>query len=420
MVLKSLKGLLGLGSKTNDPVSYDKAKNLLEKGSEKQRLNLASHKDTTPEVLYYLADDASAGVRKQIARNPSTPIQADAALVSDEDEEVRGELARKIARLVPGLNPDEQSTLRDSTIEILEKLASDQLPKIRAIIAEEIKKSDAVPKHIVSQLARDIEDIVSAPILEYSPLLNDDDLREIIAAGSSQSALIAIASREGVSGDVSDDLAATLEIPAVAALLTNQSAQIREDTLDQIINQAKKVKDLHRPLAVRGELSVRAMKRISSFVASALVHRMMEKNPLEEEQAEELLDRVRDRLANERLGEKEESVLALKAKEFYSQGRLDDSFIKKQIEKGSREFVLQCLALLADIPVKAVRQVIHSKSGRAVTALSWKAQLKMRTAYEIQTKLALVPNGQLLPAKNGTSYPISEDELEWHLSYFLE
>ncbi|TNE61711.1 MAG: DUF2336 domain-containing protein [Alphaproteobacteria bacterium] len=415
-----LKSLFGGGKTLPETLTHEDEQKILQKGTDDQRAALAARADARPEVLYYLAEDKLPEVRKLIAANPSTPIQAAEKLTNDEDDDVRAELARKIGRLVPGLAPGERTALREKAIKVLEVLAEDQLPKVRAVVAEEIKCSDTVPKEIVDRLARDVVDIVCGPILQYSPLLNDDDLREIIAAGASQTALASIAQRTMVSQEVADELVATLDIPAITALLTNANAQIREDTLDQIITQAESVEDLHRPLAMRPQLSIRAMKRIAGFVASALVHAMMEKNELPEDQAEELLERVRERLTNERLGEDEQAKLARSATDYYQRGMLTDKFVVEQIEEGRRELLIQCLAIMADIPAQTVRQIVQSKSGRAVTALAWKAGLKMHTAYELQTRFALVPKAQLLSAKNGTKYPIDENELDWHLSYFVE
>ncbi|WCL54926.1 DUF2336 domain-containing protein [Gimibacter soli] len=424
--LKSLMGQDGGKGKAEAPavlppaLTSEKEQQILKDGSLGERKALAARTDARPEVLYYLADDASPQVRQIIASNPSTPIHADEKLVADEDDEVRLELARKIARLVPGLAPGEQTAIRERAIDVLEALAADQLPKVRAIIADEIKTSPNVPKPMVDKLARDIEDMVAAPILEYSPLLNDDDLREIIAAGASSAALSAIARRAVVSEGVSEDIAATLDIPAIAALLTNQNAQIREATLDQIIDQAKGVEALHQPLAMRPQLSIRAMKRIAGFVASALVHAMVDGSALTEADAEDLLDRVRERLAGERVGEDEEAKLYKTALDLYERSAINDQFVHQQIESGRRELLIQCLALASDLPVATIRRIIHSKSGRAVTALAWRAQLSMRTAYELQVKFALVPSAQLLHPKDGRNYPIDADELDWHLSYFLD
>lgn len=419
-MLRKIKSMFGGGKDLPATLSVDQEQAILKTGSEDQKKQLASRQDARPEVLYFLAEDQSPSVRKLIAGNASTPIQADEILINDADENVRAELARKIGRLVPNMKSEDQRSIRDKSIKVLEALAQDQLPKVRAMVAEEIKGSADVPKAMVDRLARDIEEIVCGPILQYSPLLNDDDLREIIAAGVSSGALEAIANREMVSEQVSSAIAGTLDVPAVAALLTNRNAQIREDTLDQIISQASSVEDLHKPLSLRPQLSIRAMRRIAGFVASALVHAMMEQSDLSEEQADELLDKVRDRLAQERVGDDEQAKLAAKAQDYFDRGMLNDEFVLEQIEENRRELLMQCLAVMSDLPAETVREVIMSKSGRVVTALCWKAGLEMRTAYGVQTTFALVPTAQLLSAKDGDKYPINDNELEWHLSYFTD
>lgn len=401
------------------PASFEAAR-ILESGSVKARLDLAADSGARAEVLYYLAEDPDSQVRETVAANQATPRQADLLLTRDADDAVRAELARKIGRLLPDLSLAEHERLRERTVAVIEALARDSLPKVRALLAEEIKRSDAVPKHIVRKLAEDVEETVSCPILEYSPLLNDDDLREIIASGISQNALVAIASRASVSEALSDDIAATLEIPAVAALLANQNAQIREETLDRIIDQAREQSEFHRPLALRPALSIRAMKRIAGFVASALVHKMLESNPITEQVAEDILDKVRKRIAAERVEDSEEARIAEQARDYLARGMLDDDFILEQIEANRRELVIQSLALLADIEPKVVRSIIASKSGRAVTALAWKAGLKMRTAFTLQTEFALVSPSQLIAARDGVDYPMAESDLVWQLSYFTD
>ncbi|MGG2362298.1 DUF2336 domain-containing protein, partial [Salmonella enterica] len=91
----------------------------------------------------------------------------------------------------------------EMTLQVIEVLARDQLPRIRAIVAEEIKQATNVPHGLVKRLAADLSSIVSTPVLEYSPLLSDDDLLEIIATGSAAERLSAIARRSNLSYNVS-------------------------------------------------------------------------------------------------------------------------------------------------------------------------------------------------------------------------
>ncbi len=401
-------------------ISYNEAKKSLKREDVAKKRKLAAHPETEPEILYYLASDPSIEIRRDIAENSGAPIHADEILSEDEDDEVRAELARKIARLVPNLRPGEGSALLDRSIVILERLAKDQLAKVRKIVAEELKHATNVPKDIIKGLAGDEEIEVAAPILEYSPLLSDTDMKEILAAGIVEGGLACIAKRRKLSEDMSDSIAGSLDIPALTALLTNKEARIREETMDQIIRQAKKQNALHGPLSLRPDLSVRAIRRIADFVASSLVHGLIDGKGLDNKTAEEILDKVRERIAAEPIGAEEEAGLAEKAADFYRRGAIDDSFILDQIAGNRRRLLIFCLAELSKLPVEAVKKILVSKSGRAVTALAWQAGLKMRTAYEMQIKLALVPPSQLVPAKDGVDYPFDEKEVEFQLSYFID
>ncbi len=138
-----------LEGKQNPSISYEQAKQIACHDDAEVRAALANRNETQPEILYFLTDDESANVRREIAANPSTPRQADYQLAHDHDDEVRCELAAKIARLVPDLPTSEHDRIRELTIEILEMFAEDQLPRVRQIVAEEIKHAKAVPHALV-------------------------------------------------------------------------------------------------------------------------------------------------------------------------------------------------------------------------------------------------------------------------------
>jgi len=147
-------------------------------------------------------------------------------LADDEEDDVRAELACKIGRLFPGLLLVEKKHLRDLTIETLERLSRDEEPRVRAMLAEEIKHLDCVPKEVVQRLASDAEILVCTPVIEYSPLLSDADLLEIVAVAHANAMLSAVARRKGLSGEVSAAVVASGDVTAIAALLTNIDARL--------------------------------------------------------------------------------------------------------------------------------------------------------------------------------------------------
>lgn len=115
----------------SEKISYDTAKEMVRDGDPEVRRILATRDDLKPEILYFLAEDSEAAVRLAVANNLTAPRKADVLLAKDEDATVRGDLAGKIARLAPGLSPDEQDKARKATYETLEMLAKDQITRVR-------------------------------------------------------------------------------------------------------------------------------------------------------------------------------------------------------------------------------------------------------------------------------------------------
>jgi uncharacterized protein (DUF2336 family) len=391
---------------------------ILEEGNNEAREELAARGDAAPEVLFFLASEGSIKARRAIARNAATPAHANRLLAEDNDEEVRAELARKIGRLIPNLPQDTSDKMQALTIETLERLAEDQLPRVRRILAEEIKSLDCIPKRVIDMLARDVDE-VAAPILEYSPLLSDADLVDIISSAQARFTLTAIAARKPLSANVSDAIATALDVPAVAALLANSTAEIREQTLEKIIDHGSRITEWHLPLVLRNDLSQRAIRRIAGFVSAALLDKLSARDGLDRETRSVLAKRVRTRIDEPDDEDADPSVQAQNdVALLHKEGRLDDFAIERAAEAGKREFVIAALALLTRTPVETVRRIIQSGTAKPAIALVWRAKLSMRVAFKVQTLVMRLKGGELLPARDGVDFPLTEDEMLWHLNYF--
>ncbi|HAC59518.1 MAG TPA: hypothetical protein DCF73_14345 [Rhodobiaceae bacterium] len=395
---------------------YEDARRVLESHQQKAKRELAAREDAPPEALYYLACDDDPEVRGLVAANRSAPIQANELLQDDTSAEVRGELARKIARLMPDIPAVERSAIQDRLIGLLEKLAEDELPRVRAIVAEEIASCPTVPRAIARRLARDAEMAVCGPILEYSPLLSDEDLIEIIATSGAPGAAAAIARRACVSTSVSDAVVTSRDEDAVGELLSNKGARIREDTMERIIERAPGIKTWHKPLVVRPELSMRAVRRIATFVSRALIDELRRTHDLDRETADWLKARAQSRIEN---GEEEaEPAPRESIRDAYAAGRLGDEIVMEAATTSQRASVVLAVSLLSGVPATKIEEVIAAQSGRGIAALCWKAGLSMRTALAIQTYIAHVPQPNLVLPREGIAYPMTQDEMRWHLQYF--
>ena len=374
----------------------------------------AESQETSPEQLCYLVGNKDPNVRKAVAGNPGTPPQADRLLSDDADAEVRSELARKIGRLLADLSPDEIDTLSAFTIATIERLAHDELPRVRALLAEEIKALSTVPKPIIDRLARDTEAIVAAPILECSPLLSDDDLIEIVSAASVERVVSAVARRTNLSEEVADTVVATLEIPAVAALLANPSARIREDTMQRIAAQAASTEEWHAPMMTRAELSARVIRRIAGFVCTELLEQLQNRSGLDDGTRAFLRRRLQIRL-KEILQEEASSAAEFTYAEVmkrHANGCLDDEFVAEAARSGWRDAVEVSLAVLAGIDRAEAARILGTRNGWPTVALCWSAGLGMRTAYEIQLHVVSLPPAEVIAARNGIDFPLIPREME--------
>lgn len=404
---------------TPNPASdLTQAARTLEAAGGNTRLALAGNTKTEPEVLYYLVDDDDGEIRAAVAANPSTPPQADLLLAEDESDEVRQELARKIGRLMPGLQHVRQVKLREMTIEALEMLAADKLPSVRAALSETIKELDCVPRDVVLQLARDVEEIVAAPVLEYSPLLNDADLVELMAAGVTIGALPALARRHGIGEEVADQVVASADMPSIAALLHNKSASVREGTLDRIAKDAAESEELHEPLALRPELSQRTMRRIASFISRALLEQLSERSGLDNKTRKTLSSALNEKLAEDK--DADEKLDADFADHLMKQNKLDDEVIQGAIEKNRRGFVVRAMALLSKRGDKGVERILEMRNGKATIALVHQAGLSMRTALLMQQRIAKVVPSQIVPARNGVDFPMSPEEMDMQIAHITD
>lgn len=434
MTLFSKKGRPA--KKEAKPLSYQESQKLARHPDVAERQRLAARTDVRPEILYYLAEDPSALVRREIALNEATPAHADVLLARDGDEVVRCELARKIAHLAPHLSVDAREKIWALTVEALEILAQDQLTLVRKELAEALKDVDEAPRNVIQRLARDVEQAVAAPVLEFSPLLTDDDLLEIIENSGVGGAVSAISRRAGVSGEVSDAIVQTRDEDAVAQLLANPSAQIREETLDWIVEGSREVSAWQMPLAKRPKLPQRAARKLTEFVADSVLAMLHRRDDLDADTAGLIDKTVRARMENlpplpdgaaakggNDLPTKRKTVdrghTAEYVQKLYVNGKLDERRLDIELSSGNRGFIVHALALMAGMPPAMVTRIADARSAKAITALAWKAGLSMRFAINLQARFGNVPAREILQAKDGIDYPLSQEDMVWQLDFYV-
>lgn len=300
--------------------------------------------------------------------------------------------------------------------DILGTLARDALPRVRRILSEEPKDAANVPPGVVECLARNDDDAVAVPVLGNSPLLSDAVLIEIIRGKPVRGALGAIARRKGVGPAVSDAVVAAEDEAAIAALLANSSAQIREEALDRLVERAPGVESWHAPLVARPKLSPRAIRRLSGFVPESLLDVLASRRDIDRETAELVADAVRQRLDDGDGGVEDDPEG--RAERMHRAGKLDEAAIVAALAKGDWAFVTAALALQAGLPRRAVQKAVPLASAKGIAAIAWKAGLGMADAVQLQLRLSRIAPAKVLHPRGGGAFPLSTDEMEWQREFF--
>ena len=390
---------------------------------EAARVRLGASTETAPELLAALATDPAPTVRAAVALNTAAPAVADRILAGDQDERIRTLLARKLANLLPNLHSVERDRLQHHVLLMLASLIEDEAERVRAAIADVVKEMPQAPRELILRLAHDTAVPVSEPVIRLSPLLTTEDLLALLAAAPNRAAPTAVARRAGLNETLCDAVAATSDTVAIAALLANRSAAIREATLDTLVAGAADITSWHAPLVRRPRLSPRAARTLSDYVASWLLEELTSRADLTPDLAAELKRRLEVRLRQNapatplpapNMDEAMAEALALAGQE-----QLHEATLLDAVQRGEACMAIALLAAAAGVPVSVVERAATLRSAKALVSLIWRAGFSMQVAGPVQTLLSHTPPAAVLRGGPGGTFPLAVDEMRWQIDFLL-
>ncbi len=303
---------------------------------------------------------------------------------------------------------------------------------MRRALAEALKALPDAPHDIVLTLAMDTEASVSEPALEFSPVLSDEDLQAVIQASPMTAQLAAISRRINVGEEVSNAIVGAGNVDAITALLKNPSAQIREETLDAIIDAAPRQTSWHEPLVHRPNLNSRAALRIAEFVADSFIQKLSDRTDIDPETVAVLGKMVRDKLRNDQdkglapddphaaLNPDALKIASRQVETLASSGKLTPQFVLNSFGDSVTPLVVASLARLADLSVNAVAEVVRAGSAKGMLAVAWAGDFSAEDAVQLQLKVARVPPDAVIRPRAGGGFDCTEAELEWQLDMFKD
>ena len=390
--------------------------------SDASRVKLGAGATTRPDVLLDLAHDPAVTVRAALALNAAAPAQANDILAGDHDEKVRLLLARKLTILLPSLSMADQARVYQETWDTLGLVVADEATRVRALVAEAIKGLPDAPRELILRLAYDTEVSVYEPVIRLSPLLTTDDLVALVVKAPARGTTLAVARRPGIALAVSDAIAASMDTVAIRALLENPSAQIRETTLDALVERSVGHPDWHEPLVQRPSLPPRTARLLSEIVATHLLEVLATRADLAPPLVEELRQRIAARVAAQLPleGPREElttEVAVGRARALAMNAKLTEQSLLDAVRRGESRYATALLAVAAGTSISVVDRAASLRSAKGMVSLVWKAGFTMRAAIATQFLLARLPPGEVLSAGVGESFPLAVEEMRWQLDF---
>lgn len=276
-------------------------------------------------------------------------------LLSEPTEDARAEIAIKVASQFRNviLTPRE----RELAHEILGYLVHDVAATVRLALSNALSNLVDAPHDIVLQLAHDIDE-VAQPVLEYSGVLTDEDLIELVLSGGPHRQCI-IASRAKLGSGACDAIARAADRRAVIALVANEGAVIQPEALEKIIDRYPADEGILDPMASRSDLPGLLVERLVTMVSKRLRDYLVERHNIDFATASLLEDQSRERALVDMIGKTNPDDMARLAAQLAEHGRLTAPLLLRAICAGEMNFVEAAFAFLAAIPLERSVRLIH-------------------------------------------------------------
>ena len=401
-----------------DPDRYEKEKIKASSDNLSDRLTLARNTKTHQEILYYLAEtDPDDKVRKAVAENPSTPLQAGKSLSMDKNPDVRMALAKRLVSLLPGLDEEKHSQIYAYTVQALGALALDEVLKIRIALSSSLKDIAQTPPKVANTLARDIERDVAEPILQFCAALSDEDLIDILSGHPESWAAQAIAYRSSISDPVSNAVIHTDDIKAGKILMENEGAEMTDALLEKIVDKARDIPEWQAPLARRPSLPPELACELANFAQESVRAILTARKDFDPETAFEIEEVFQRRLSLANIQTDTSLSIEDRVQDLLDRGYLNEQTLLDYLGIRDKKMTMAILARMAQTSYENVEKIMSLKAAKPVIALSWKAGISMRAAFQLEKDLAHIEPKSLIYPKEGTEYPLVEDEIEWQLEF---
>jgi uncharacterized protein (DUF2336 family) len=291
------------------------------------------------------------------------------ALRADASPQARAALAAKFGRQYDTLIAGRARAL---AVAVLDLLSKDHETAVRQALAEAVATARCLPRGAAIRLATDCIE-VAHPILERSPVLDDDDLAAILGAQTAHHAL-AIAGRERLSESLGGGLADTGEPAVIAALVDNAGAELSSAALLRLYRDYGDDQTIQRRLLRRFDLPLVLIEQALGAIGERVGWSVIERRRMSKAEARELMARLRDAAA--RVEDEEappDPATEGEQRHKLATAALGPDHVVASLREGDLNRVELSLALLANVNPARARRLLYGTDHRGLAALCARA-----------------------------------------------
>lgn len=296
-------------------------------------------------------------------------------LIKADDEDERAAAAHKLCRSIDKVELSDEE--REAAQKILRVMANDAAELVRRAMAVTLKASDLIPRDLARRLAADV-DSVALPIIGFSPAFTDDDLVEIVQAGSA-ARQVAIAARPRVTRNVAEALTIDGCQEAVRTLASNDNADISQDGLGRMVDRFGDAAEVVAAMAYRQALPIHVTERLVNLASESIREHLISRHAVTPETAIMLAGYARER-ATVDLVDQATAAPDLQGFVAHLNARkaLSASLLLRALARGQMAMFEHALAELAGTPHQRAWLMVHDAGPLGLKAIYDRAGLPPR------------------------------------------
>ena len=287
----------------------------------------------------------------------------------------RAEATRSLARawLISNLSEDDRAAAEGALLMLLD----DASPLVRQAMAEVFAGGADAPAAIVQALSLD-QPSVALPILEYSPLLLDADLVDLVATGNSETQC-AIARRMNLPASVCAAVAEVGSPAAALELIENPHAVLAPFSWDRIVERHGHLAAIRESMLALDDLPPATRLALIAKLSGTLAQFVVARRWLSSDRAERIVGEACDRsvvnLATRARGDEMGQLVG----HLRETRQLTAGLILRALLSGNLELFDRALVELSGLPSNRVAALLYDRGGSSLDALLTRAGLPSST-----------------------------------------